>query len=173
MRRPQTRVLGTQTTAEMREDMHDLQLPSWVSKAPSHPGESKWGKLHADQWRSLCTINLPVTLIRLWGSKPEESRERRMLTNFMHLVTALKLASMRIMTEKRIAQYEHEMRQYLVTLLELFPGTEISPYQHMALHLGHQLRKFGPTHAVRCFAFERYNFLMQKIPTNTIYGASF
>lgn len=89
----------------------------------------------------------------------------------MHLVTAVKLATMRTMTAERILQYEHHMHRYLETLLELYPGAEISSYQHMALHFGDQLRRFGPTHAWRCFPFERYNYLLQKIPTNKIFGS--
>lgn len=150
--------------------MQNMQLPSWISRAPTHPGETKYGKYHADQWQAFCTINLPVTLVRLWGSKPKDSREYRMLENFMHLVTAVKLATMRKITPSRITDYEHHIRQYLSTLLDLFPGTEVSPYQHMSLHFGDQLRRFGPTHAWRCFPFERYNYLFQKIPTNNIYG---
>lgn len=150
--------------------MAAMHLPGWVSRSPSHPGESRWGKFHADQWRAFCTINLPVTLIRLWGSKPKDSREYQMLSNFMHLVTAIKLATMRKMTKARISEYEFHMHSYLTTLLELYPGTDISPYQHMALHFGDQLRRFGPTHAWRCFPFERYNYLLQKVKTNFIWG---
>lgn len=166
----QTRVLGKKTLQQICDDMEQLQLPSWVSKAPSHPGESKWGKFSADQWRAFCTINLPITLIRLWGSRPKDSREHRMLVNFMHLVTAVKLATMRKTSPSRIAQYEDHMHQYLEGVLVLFPGTGITPYQHMALHFGEQLRRFGPTHSWRCFPFERYNYLLQKIPTNNKFG---
>lgn len=146
-------------------------LPSWAPRGPAHPGETKWGKLHADQWQSLCTIYLPVTLTRLWGNKLIHSREYRMLQNFFHLVTALKLGSTRTTSHRRIEEYEDHMREYLKTLLNLFPGTAVTPYQHMALHVGQQLRRFGPTHAWRCYAFERFNHIFQKIETNKIYGA--
>lgn len=147
-----------------------MQLPGWVSRAPSHPGESRWGKFYADQWRAFCTVNLPVTLIRLWGTKPKESREYQMLENFMDLVTAVKLATMRKMTMQRIAQYETYMRRYLEKLIVLYPGANFGPYQHMSMHFGDQLHRFGPTHSWRCYPFERYNYLLQKIQTNNIWG---
>jgi hypothetical protein len=150
--------------------MQRIVLPSWVPRAPSHPGEKKWGKLGADQWRSFCLVNLPITLIRLWGSLDVESREHKMLVNFLHLISAIKLATMRKMTKERIAQYERHMHQYLTSLLELYPETSITPYQHLSLHFGDLLERFGPTHAWRCFAFERYNYLMQNIPTNSKFG---
>ena len=149
--------------------MQRLKLPSWVSRAPAHPGEKKWGKFSADQWHTFCTINLPITLTRLWGGN-KDSREHQMLENFMHLVIAVKLASMRSLTPSRIELFEQHMFQYLTTLLELYPGTTITPYQHLSLHFGDMLRRFGPTHGWRCFPFERYNYLLQQIPTNMKFG---
>jgi hypothetical protein len=53
------------------------------------------------------------------------------------------------------------------------PGADYGPYQHLALHFGDQLCHFGPTHSWHCFPFERYNYLLQKILTNMIWGAYF
>ena len=168
---PKEAILGTAMLEEIRRDMDKLKLPSWVSPAPRHPGESKWGKFTVDQWRTFCTINLPITLIRLWSSSEKGSRKQRMLDNFMHLVTAVKLATMRRMTPSRIALYQSHMHQYLTTLLELYPSTTITPYQHMSLHFGTILDRFGPTHAWRCFPFENYNYILQQIPSNNKFGA--
>jgi hypothetical protein len=93
-----------------------------------------------------------------------------MLENFLHLVTAVKIASMRTTSPERAENYEFHMRKYLETLLELYPGIVLTPYQHMALHVGDQLRRFGPTHSWRCFAFERFNHTFQMIETNNRYG---
>jgi hypothetical protein len=161
-----TRVLGRSRLKQVRRDMQRLRQPTWVSRAPGHPGEKKWGKFTADQWKTFCTQNLPVTLIRLWGSEPEESFERSCLDNFMHLVSAIKLANLHVIDEERIQQYERHMLEYLTGLLELFPGTSITPYQHLALHFGDHLRRFGPVHAWRCFPFERFNYILQNFPTN-------
>lgn len=151
--------------------MGRLVLPSWVPKGPAYPGEAKGGKLHADQWRSFFTINLPVTLTRLWGSEPTGSMKRAMLENFLHLVAAVKLASFRNITEEHIHLYEEHMHQYLTTLLQLYPNTKMAPYQHIALHFGEYLRRFGPTHGWRCFAFERFNYLLQQTSTNMVVGS--
>ncbi|KAJ3506647.1 hypothetical protein NLJ89_g6753 [Agrocybe chaxingu] len=165
-----TRVLGTEVLAAVREDMERLSLPSWVPRAPAHPGEKRWGKFSADQWRTFCTLILPITLIRLWGSHPEDSREKQQLDNFLHLVAAVKIGTQRKITKSDIAQYEIHMHTYLTTLLTLYENAEITPYQHLALHFGPLLENFGPTQSWRCFPFERYNYLMQKIPTNQKFG---
>lgn len=152
--------------------MERLGQPTWVSRAPAHPGEKKWGKFTADQWKTFCMQNLPDTLIQLWGQKPPDSLERRRLDNFMHLVSAVKIANLHKITEKRIQEYEYHMHSYLTSLLELFPGTSITPYQHLALHFGNHLRRFGPVHAWRCFPFERFNYILQNFSTNEKFGGS-
>ena len=163
-------MLGTDTLKAIREDMERLSLPSWFPPAPSHPGEVKWGKFKAAEWKSFCTVNLPITLTRLWGSLPMTDRRYLMLQNFLQLVAAIKLANGRTITIDQIDQYERHMRKYLTGLVELYPWISITPYQHMALHFPSHLRRFGPTHSWRCFAFERYNGLIQNIPTNSRFG---
>lgn len=153
--------------------MSRLRLPSEIARAPSHPGESDKGKFSADQWKTFCTINLPITLVRLWGSSPKDERQYKMLANFMHLVAAVRLANMRSMSKERIAVFDHHLRAYLSELRILYPHTNITPYQHMMLHFGMQLRRFGPVHSWRCFPFERINYILQNIPTNSRFGRCF
>ncbi|PPQ75273.1 hypothetical protein CVT24_007401 [Panaeolus cyanescens] len=175
--RPVT-ILGEATLEEIRQDMAKLKLPTWVSPAPSHPGGAKSGKLTADQWKTFCTVNLVITLNRLWGksAQPDDEqcatrkRQGEMLENFMHLVSAVKLASMRTMSPERIQQYTEHMHKYLCKLQVLYPWTSITPYQHTALHLPDFLRRFGPTHGWRCFPFERYNYILQSTLTNNRFG---
>ena len=93
-----------------------------------------------------------------------------MLDNYLDLVKAVELATRYTQTEANIADYEHHMERYLRTLLELYPQIDIQPYQHLALHFGEHLRRFGPTHSWRCFPFERYNGILQRIPTNLKFG---
>ncbi|KIK56755.1 hypothetical protein GYMLUDRAFT_173816 [Collybiopsis luxurians FD-317 M1] len=175
----QSAVLGIEMLTEVRKDMEKLNIPSWMAAAPNHPGEASHGKLTADQWRTLCTVNLPITLIRLWGSRPKDDRYHWMLQNFMHLVTALRLASMRTMTEEYIQRFETHMQTYLGEIIgfgqenpkaALYPHTTLTVYQHTMLHFGNLLRRFGPVHSWRCFAFEQFNYILQNIPTNSRFG---
>ncbi|KAH7876073.1 uncharacterized protein C8R40DRAFT_1043130 [Lentinula edodes] len=159
-------VLGKATLAEVRADMDVLSLPSWAPTAPRHPGDTQHGKFTADQWRAFCTVNLPITLIRLWGSFPKEDRKYKMLENFLSLVRAVRLANMRVVTEEDIQEFEKNIRDYLAQLRVLYPHTNITVYQHMMLHFGFLLRRFGPVHSWRCFAFERYNYILQNTSNN-------
>lgn len=165
-----SRVLGKEALREVMADMSRTTLPTWVSAGPKNPGSKGQGRLKADEWKTLCTIRLPISLIRLWGTRPPGSRTREVLMNYMDLVHAVQLASLRELTPLQVERYEFYMHRYLTRLLELYPGTSISPYQHLSLHFGEHLRRWGPPHSWRCYAFERFNGLMQNIPTNSKFG---
>lgn len=158
---------------EVWKDMGKTLLPPWISPAPAQIGTSKTGKLSADQWRTTATVHLVVTLVRLWGVEPLDSRRYKMLTNFMDLVTATKLATMRTVSKTRIDLYNLHIRRYMKHYLELYEGVGLTPGQHMSLHFGEVLENFGPTHGWRAWVFERMNYKLQQVPTNKKFGQPF
>ncbi|KZS99481.1 uncharacterized protein LAESUDRAFT_621871, partial [Laetiporus sulphureus 93-53] len=142
------------TLEALWSDMDNIVLPSWVSRVPRRVGSSSRATglgLGADEWRTFCTIHLTTTLIFLWATFPDESREFQLISNFMDLVTAVKLASMRITTPERRNKCREYTHHYLTTLLELFPGTTIRANQHLLLHLPDILRNLGPAPSIWCF----------------------
>jgi hypothetical protein len=149
-----------------------MTLPSWISPVQTQIGSSRAGKLTADQWRTFCTINLVVALVRLWGAYPDDSRYYLMLMNFMDLVIATNLVHMRTMNPRRIELYQKFMLSYLKGLLDLYPHIDLAPKQHLSLHIPKFLRGFGPVHSWRTFAFERLNLRFQNILTNSRIGNS-
>ena len=164
-------VLGTNILHHIRQDMDRTSLPSWVSPAPRNWGTTERGKLSADQWRVLYTIHLPISLIALWSGG--ESRYVDMLHNFMHLVVAVRIAGLRVINDEYINTYETCITSYVQGLKDLYPDASIKPNHHLSLHLGDFMRRFGPVHAYRTFAFERLNYLMQQMPTNKKHGDFF
>lgn len=168
--RKEKAVLGRETLKAVRADIATTRLPSWIGRAPVRMGSKRQGKLSADEWRTACTVNLVITLGRLWAVQSASDRQRRMLENFMDLVTATKLATMRSLNAARIKLYHAHMMKYLQGFLELYPDAGFKPNQHISLHLTQMLRDFGPTHAWRCFPFERLNSILQSIDTNKKFG---
>ncbi|KIK38450.1 hypothetical protein CY34DRAFT_108662 [Suillus luteus UH-Slu-Lm8-n1] len=150
-------VLGQTLVTEIQKDMLRTELPTWVSRAPKALGSTAQGKLSADQWRAACTINMTITLIRLWGRK--KGKVKAMLDNYMDLVTAVELGC-------HISQYNFYMQRYLENLKDLYKTLRLVPSHHISLHLGEFLCSFGPVHAWRAFAFERYNYLLQRENSN-------
>lgn len=161
-------VLGKDVLDHVRQGMDQTTLPSWVSPTPRNWGTTERGKLSADQWRVLYTIHLPISLIALWSDGAP--RYVDMLHNFMHLVTAVRVASSRVINEEYIKMYEICITAYLEGLKSLYLDASIKPNHHLSLHLGDLMRRFGPVHAYRTFAFERLNYLMQQMPTNKKHG---
>jgi hypothetical protein len=163
-------VLGRLTLAEVWMDMSKTTLPSWVGRAPPRLGDGRHGKLSADQWRTACTVNLVVTLVRLWGPKSPNDRQYRMLVNFMDLVTACKLAMMRRTTPDHIELFQQHMHQYLETMKELYVYSGLTPNHHLSLHLPKLFENFGPPHAWNCFIFERCLRWLKFIKTSNKFG---
>jgi hypothetical protein len=165
-------VLGRSRLQEIWDDMEKTILPSWCSPAPPRIGDKGQGKISADGWRVFCTVHVIVTLGRLWGSLPPDSRENQLFRNFCDLVAATKLASGRSITDVDAKEFRNLMLRYLSGLNQLFPMYQLIPYHHISLHLTELLSRFGPTTAWRCWVFERYNHMFQEIETNGRFGLS-
>jgi len=141
--------------------MERTTLPSWCSAAPPRIGEKGQGKISADGWRVFCTVHLIVTLGRLFGSLPPDSRYNQLFTNFCDLITATKIACGRTITVGRAEEFQDAMLRYLHGL------------DHISVHLRELLSRFGPTTTWRCWVFERYNHMLQNIETNGRFGLYF
>jgi hypothetical protein len=86
------------------------------------------------------------------------------------LVTAVEVGCMFVTSGDHIELYEQYMLRYLTKMKELYKEANVVPYHHISLHLGDFLCSFGPVHAWRTFAFERYNHLLQQENTNGKFG---
>lgn len=150
--------------------MEELSMPSCVPPAPRTVGSARAGTLGADEWHTFCTVNLPITLTRLWGSLSIESNEYQMLSNFADLVTAVKIATQRSITDSEIGAYDAHMNRYLKTLPSLFPGVTFTPNHHLSLHLSENLQDWGPAAGTYLFGFERGNLSLRSVETNNKIG---
>lgn len=166
------RVLDQSTVDQIREDIRTTYLPSWMERPPRNFGSPSHGKLKADQWRTVCTVSLTITLCRLWGGPDASEKQRLLLDNFISLVCAVDLATRRSMDVTRADRFDRYMLHYLRTLRNLF-GHHLVPNHHLSLHLRDCLMLFGPVHAWWAFPFERYNGLLQNLNTNNKSGTSF
>ncbi|KAI0323541.1 hypothetical protein GY45DRAFT_1264393 [Cubamyces sp. BRFM 1775] len=160
--------IGRSTLAAYVEDRSRLVLPSWLNAPPVAFGTKQHGKLSADQWRTLCVVNLPITLIRTWSY--QEERRVKMLQNFLDLVEAVENFGLLEIDNRQIAIAEKLMQKYLDGVKELYKGAKIQPNHHLALHIGVFLRLFGPVHSWRSFVFERFNYYLQTLNTNLTFG---
>ncbi|KAJ2932129.1 hypothetical protein H1R20_g4968, partial [Candolleomyces eurysporus] len=160
--------LGKDVMTTVWADMNRTQLPSWITPVPRDWGTVRRGKLSADNWRIICCIHLPITLIRLFGSS--EGRPRALLDNFMHLISAVRIATMRRSSPAQIEAYDLHMSAYSRGTLELFPEYSVLPSHHAALHIGDMLKRFGPKHSHDSPYYERYILFFHRLNTNNKIG---
>ena len=154
-------------------DMEAISLPSWVTRVPRRvgatPSSSSIG-LSADEWRTFCTVHLSTTLCYAWGQKDPVSREYALLSNFMDLIKAVKLALMRFTTTGRQEKCRESLFSYLSGILKLFPGTTIQSNQHLAAHVPDILARAGPSPGWSAWGLERCLGQLQKFNTNNQIG---
>ena len=159
------RVLTPKVIEQLRQDILTTYLPSWMERPPVNFGSAAHGKLKADHWRTVCTVSMVITLIRVWSSSTATAGDRLVLENFVHLVIAVDLATRRSMDSERARLFDHHMLEYLQTLRDLFEHNLV-PNHHLALHLATCLVMFGPVRGWWAYPFERYNGILQRLNTN-------
>ena len=164
--------------AQLRSDIENMATPSWLTSVPTNLGEPSHGKLKADQWRTLGTTYLPISLIRLWnqledGDAKRSQQCKKLLEVTLSLISAVIIASSRTTSQEKASLYLHHMQNYLKGLHELFPQYQFLPNQHMALHLAEYLKLYGPVHSWWTFPFERLIGILQRIPNNFQTGQFF
>lgn len=160
-------VLGREILLEIWSDQATLTVPAYVTCGPNKLGTTDQ-KMTADRRRAVGTIHLVITLIRLWGN--EQGRKKEMLKNYMHLITALQIASPRQTTKEHGSLYTFHYTEYLKGYVELYKEASVKPNNHLCLHLEIFLRRFGPVHSWRAWVFERFNYLLQNLNTNSKFG---
>ncbi|TFK58919.1 hypothetical protein BDN72DRAFT_781429 [Pluteus cervinus] len=164
---PEVIILDSVVIGEIVGDMEKTIKPSWLASAPRTLGDPGHGKLSADQWRTVCTINMVITLIRIWTPG---SNHHQYLENFLHLITAIRWATMRTSSTKQVTLIKDHFKRYCETTVELFGENALVPNTHMSLHLAECIEAFGPVHGWWAFPFERYNGIIQRQNSNNKVG---
>ena len=153
-------------------DMKRTQVPSWVSPPPIDWGQPRRGKLSANNWEVICTIHLVFTLLRLWGGSTGTERQREMLKNYMDLIQAIRIATMKAIARVDIEEYRACIYRHLTDYKRLYPHAKINPIHHAALHADEKLEDFGPIPSHNAGHYERSIYVMQEMNTNNKFGTT-
>ncbi|KNZ59798.1 hypothetical protein VP01_1660g10 [Puccinia sorghi] len=130
-----------------------IRVPTSIKRAIPILGKASFGRLKADEWRNLFTIQLPLTLPVYWAEGG--STGRSLFCNFAHLVSSVNLALKRSISSNEVSQYRYHNLEYLKSSLILFPKVTLVPNHHMSVHLADCLDKFGPSRGWWSFSMER------------------
>jgi hypothetical protein len=160
------------TPAEMKalwEDLKCMVKPSWVTSVPTTLSSSG-PKLKSDQWRTIGSLYLPVTLIRLWSNAEPDDKENKKRQELLHLTmllsSAVAAATTRITSAAHVNDYLMYMVKYREKLQQLFPDYACHCNHHMAMHIGEFLTRYGPVYGWWTFPYERMIGMLQRISTN-------
>ncbi|EGG02555.1 uncharacterized protein MELLADRAFT_91315 [Melampsora larici-populina 98AG31] len=150
-----------QMLAKINGILKRICMPTWIRRAIPCLGKASFGKLKADEWRTLMTLQLPLILVPMWSSTTHDTQfNSSLLKNFAHLVSLTNLALKRSMTSQRIEQFQNHTRCYLESSLVLFPHCSLATNHHIVSHLAECLKKFGPVRSWWSYPFER---LMRRV----------
>ncbi|KAH7094122.1 hypothetical protein BKA62DRAFT_625536 [Auriculariales sp. MPI-PUGE-AT-0066] len=158
--------IGPKELEEYRLDREASIFPSWFEKGPHALGNAGEGTMSAAELRTTALYHLPLTLTRLWGLKPNVSKERRRLQNYLHLVEAVDLAFRTQTYEARWKAVSQHVFAFLRSSTNLYPTIPGRPNDHLMVHQSSLLERFGPSRGWSAFAPERWNFFLQSQLTN-------
>lgn len=169
-------VFTTNEIEEVWKDLKRMVKPSWVTSVPTTLSSSG-PKLKSDQWRTIGSLYLPVTLIRLWtnGSldpDPNAIRRQKLLHMTMLLFSAINLATSRATSRHNAKVYLDLLIQYRQELHTLFPRYQCAANQHLSFHISTCLLLHGPVQGWWAFPFERVIGMLQRFSTNYKAGKS-
>ncbi|KAG9084185.1 hypothetical protein FRC06_004183 [Ceratobasidium sp. 370] len=167
-----TSILGYEVLSEVKKDMEQTILPSWLKHPPIGLATVSHGKLQAEEYKSLVFVSFTLTLIRLWGQDNTipHGPLRERLDNFLHLMLTIRILSFQSLTELDVVAFEQHYSTYLQGLKRLYPSSTFVPVQHYGLHIPQFLRALGPSTRYSESTCEQFVGMFQNISTNFKFG---
>ena len=145
-------------------------VPSWVESVPHNFGDCSAGTLKADEWWTLSTIYLPLTLIALWGINVTTTTWAlhlcRVLGHTMLPVSAITITCKCTTSQLCSQMYLQCMVPYISQLVDIHSHATVEPYHHMSMHLPHFFSLFGPTRTLWTYPFEWLIGQIQQLLSN-------
>ena len=147
--------------------IHDMETPSWFTRVSRNFGKTSAGTINADEWCSLIIVYLPITLISLWRSSPQDQHGlTKILDHTMDLVSAVYLAYAQTMMPTWAASYHCCIASYVGKLKEMYSTLRARPNHHATFHIYDYLLLFSSIHAWWTFPFEHLIGILQQLSTN-------
>ncbi|KAJ3966209.1 hypothetical protein EV361DRAFT_809422 [Lentinula raphanica] len=156
--------------AQVHRCIHDVVVPSWISKPPFDCCLKSGGTLKADNWRLLSCLYLPLALLSLWTKdsplRADDFTEMEdVLNTAMHLTCASILMAKQTMPLRRRELFLQHYKAHIEGLKRFFPGFGV-PSHHVGFHVYDFMRLFSAVRNFWCFSGERLIGRFQKTLTN-------
>ena len=169
---PTSPFLTKQDLLDIRSNIAATIRPSWQAALPGNFGCAEHGKLKADQWRTALEFDLPVSLVKILftrrktGNITDDMRAQRIVEHTMDLAIAMAWGLSRRTSTLHAERYQFYMTRYVKGIHELYPGYDLKPKHHYALHIPEILLQYGPIRGTWAFGLERMIGRLQKLNSN-------
>ncbi|KAF8229093.1 hypothetical protein L208DRAFT_1288357, partial [Tricholoma matsutake] len=151
------------------EDLENMVKPSWVTSVLTTL-LSVGPKLKSDQWKTIGSLYLPVSLVCLWSDVHQDDERSKhcheLLDLSMQLLSSVATAISCVTSNPHADEFLRLMSCYCQELQRLFPNYNVHCNHHMAIHIAEFLRMYGPVHGWWTFPFKRMIGMLQRISTN-------
>jgi hypothetical protein len=158
-------VFNESEMARIHDCIRDVVRPTWMESPPKNLGQPSHGKLKADNWLTLFSVDLLMCLPRIWGSTSNR-RKQRLLENFFDVVSCTNIVTAFSTSNEAADDYMTHFIRFRREVRALFPDFRSVPNFHYGMHNGDLLKFWGPLMHVSEWPYERHNGTLQKISTN-------
>ena len=142
---------------EIQDRIDRMVMPPDIGRIPNKI-KSGFSKFTADQLKNWIVYFSIIALKGLLDSNDLEC--------WRHFVLACRILSSKVLQLTEIQLADALLMQFCKRVEQRYGKEAITPNMHMHTHLRECILDFGPSHGFWLFAFERYNGLMGKQPSN-------
>ena len=150
-------ILSKSEIKEIENRMSCLIAPHSVGRLPIKIA-SGFSGFTADQWKNWTVSYSSIVLRDILPSIH--------LQYWLLFVKACSLLCKRCLKRSAVEVSDQCLRLFCVKFQEVNGADACTPNMHMHLHLKECLLDYGPPYAFWCYAFERYNGMLGRFPTN-------
>lgn len=150
-------ILSEADLTTIQNRVNEMAVPSDIGRIPQNI-ESSFYHFTADQYKNWV---VHYSIICLHGLLSSENMEC-----WRHFVLPCRLLCRPTLTLQDVALADALLLQFCRRTERLFGKDTITPNTHMSCHLYECIRDYGPLNHFWLFAFERFNGVLGRLPTN-------
>ena len=149
--------LSIKVLSDIEKKLSRFRCPQDIGRIPTNIASNSGG-FTADQWRYWVTIYSPIVLK---GVLPDTH-----LRCWLLFVRACSILQARYIKTVDIESADALLLAFCKMFEDIYGSKYCTPNMHLHCHIVDCIKDFGPAHAFWCYAFERYNGILEYVHTN-------
>lgn len=141
----------------IQDRVNSIRVPRYVGRIP-HKIESSFSGFTADQFKNWTNL---YSLMVLYDILPPDH-----LRCWRYFVLASRILCQMKISDHEIKLADAFLLQFCSLVEKLFGKQVITPNMHLHCHLKEALYAYGPVHNFWLYSYERYNGILESMPSN-------